>query len=132
MTQAKGESVLLIDDDSFLLDMYAMKFKQCGVEIEAVSDPVAALERLRKGAAPSIILLDIIMPVMNGFDFLEALKKENLATGARVIVLSNQGQQEDIERATKLGAIGYIVKASAIPSEVCDKALAIARGEQHT
>lgn len=107
-----------------------MKFKQCGIPIEAVNDPAVALDKLRKGATPSIILLDIIMPGMTGFDFLEAVQKEGLAKGARLIVLSNQGQQEDIDKATKLGAIGYIIKASAIPSEVCDKALAIARGTQ--
>lgn len=120
------ESVLLIDDDGFLLDMYAVKFKQCGITVDAVNDPAVGLEKLRKGATPSIILLDVIMPGMNGFDFLEAAKKENLIKNSRVIMLSNQGQQEDIDKATKLGAAGYIIKASAIPSEVCDKALSIA------
>jgi len=115
--------IYLIDDDSFLLDMYALKFKECGLPVEAVSDAKLALEKLRQGATPDVILVDIIMPGMNGFDFLEALQKEGLAKGAQVIVLSNQGQQEDIDRATKLGAHGYIIKASAIPSEVCDKVI---------
>ena len=117
--------VFLIDDDSFLLDMYALKFKECGINVEAISDPQAALEKIRKGAAPDVIIVDIIMPNMTGFDFLEALQKENLLPNTRRIVLSNQGQQEDIDKATKLGAAGYIIKASAIPSEVCDKVLAI-------
>lgn len=117
--------VYLIDDDSFLLDMYALKFKECGLPVEAIADARAALDKIRAGANPDIVIVDIIMPGMTGFDFLEALQKENLVPGARKIVLSNQGQQEDIERATKLGATGYIIKASAIPSEVCDKVLAI-------
>jgi CheY-like chemotaxis protein len=117
--------VYLIDDDSFLLDMYAIKFKECGLPVEAVSDPKVALDKIRAGATPDIVIVDIIMPGMTGFDFLEALQKENLVPNARKIVLSNQGQQEDIERATKFGATGYIIKASAIPSEVCDKVLAI-------
>ncbi len=117
--------VYLIDDDSFLLDMYALKFKECGLPVEAVSDPKVALDKIRAGANPDIVIVDIIMPGMTGFDFLEALQKENLVPNARRIVLSNQGQQEDIEKATKLGATGYIIKASAIPSEVCDKVLAI-------
>lgn len=119
------ELVFLIDDDRFLLDMYALKFNECGIEVDAMNDPQVALEKLRAGAAPSAIIVDIIMPVMNGFDFLEALKQEGLGKGASLIVLSNQGQQEDIDRAQKLGIDGYIIKASAIPSEVCDKVLAI-------
>lgn len=123
MTQPK--SIFLIDDDSFLLDMYALKFKECGLPVEAISDAQIALEKIRQGAKPDIILVDIIMPGMNGFDFLEALQKEKLLPEAQLVVLSNQGQPEDIDRATKLGAHGYIIKASAIPSEVCEKVLAI-------
>ncbi len=131
MTQSPNEElVFLVDDDSFLLDMYAMKFKDCGVPIEANHDPAAALEKLRKGAQPTIILLDVIMPGISGFDFLETVKKENLAPRARIIMLTNQGQQEDIDRALSLGAAGYIVKASAIPSEVCQRALEIGRSKK--
>ena len=125
MTEQHSKLVYLIDDDSFLLDMYALKFKECGLPVEAISDASIALEKLRQGATPDVILVDIIMPGMSGFDFLEAVKREGLAKNARLVVLTNQGQQEDIDRATKLGAQGYIVKASAIPSEVCDKVLAI-------
>ncbi|MEK7063731.1 MAG: response regulator [Patescibacteria group bacterium] len=125
MTDAQKDLVLLVDDDAFLLDMYAMKFKQCGLLVDAVSNPVAALDKLRAGLVPGVILLDVIMPGLNGFEFLEIVRKEGLAKEAKVIMLSNQGQQEDIDKATALGADGYIIKASAIPSEVCDKALAI-------
>lgn len=117
--------VYLIDDDSFLLDMYALKFKECGLPVEAIPDPTVALDKIRAGATPDMIIVDIIMPGMTGFDFLEALQTEHLVPTARKIVLSNQGLQEDIERATKLGATGYIIKASAIPSEVCEKVLAL-------
>lgn len=125
-TKSRKDSVLIIDDDKFLLDMYTLKFKECGCSVEAVSDPVAALEKLRAGASPNIILLDVIMPNMNGFEFLEAVKKEGLAKDASVIMLSNQGQQEDIDKAMSLGASGYIIKASSIPSEVLAKTLSIA------
>lgn len=127
MTQP--QLVYLIDDDSFLLDMYAMKFKECGLPVEAITDATVALQKIRDGATPDIIIVDIIMPGMTGFDFLDALQKEGLAKGARLIVLSNQGQQEDIDHATKLGATGYIIKASAIPSEVCEKVMAISKSK---
>ena len=119
-------SVLIVDDDKFLLDMYTLKFKDGGCDVEAISDPLKALDRLRSGAAPAIVLLDVVMPSMNGFEFLETVRKENLAKTSTVIMLSNQGQQEDIDKAMKLGASGYIIKASSIPSEVLQKTLSIA------
>lgn len=119
----KNYSVLLVDDDHFLLDIYSLKFKERGCSITAESDPTKALEKLRAGLDPSVILLDIIMPGMSGFDFLEAVKKEGLAKRAAIIILSNQGQDEDLKRAIDLGADGYIIKASAIPSEVLEKTI---------
>ena len=108
----------LVDDDRFLLDMYAVKFKTAGHEVSAFQNGEEALVALREKPAPDALLLDIVMPSMDGFQILEANRKENLATTTKVIVLSNQGQESDIEKATKLGAAGYIIKASAIPSEV--------------
>lgn len=122
---SRKDSVLMVDDDKFLLDMYTLKFKESGCTVEAIADPHAALEKLRAGSKPNIIMLDIVMPGMSGFEFLEAVKKENLAKGATIVMLSNQGLQEDIDKAMSLGASGYIVKASSIPSEVLAKALAI-------
>ena len=119
-------SMLLIDDDQFLLDMYAMKFSACGCKVESTSSPENALEILRKGARPNIILLDIMMPGTDGFDFLETLQKEKLAEDSVVIMLTNQGQQDDIEKAIALGADGYIIKASSIPSEVLKQTIDIA------
>ncbi len=123
--QKRTETILIVDDDKFLLDMYTLKFKESGCTVEAMSDPGDALNRLRGGFAPQVVLLDVVMPTMTGFEFLEAIKKENLAKGATLIVLSNQGQEDDINKATSLGASGYIIKASSIPSEVLTKAMEI-------
>lgn len=108
----------LVDDDRFLLDMYAVKFKAAGHTVTAFSGGEEVLEALRKDPAPDALLLDIVMPGMTGFEILEAIKREQLAQSAKVIVLSNQGQESDITQAKELGADGYIIKASAIPSEV--------------
>jgi CheY-like chemotaxis protein len=88
-----------------------------------------ALEKLRNGLDPDIMLVDIVMPTMDGFEFLAKVKEEGLASKATIIVLSNLGQPEDIEKGISLGASGYIIKASATPSEVVEKVeQALARG----
>ena len=115
----------LVDDDRFLLDMYAVKFKAAGHEVTAFQNGEEALALLRDKPAPDAMLLDIVMPTIDGFDVLETIRKENLAPTTKVIVLSNQGQESDIERAKQLGAAGYIIKASAIPSEVYSETIAI-------
>lgn len=117
--------IYLVDDDRFLLDMYAVKFRNAGHEVTAFQGGELALEALRKDPKPDAMLLDIVMPGIDGFEVLEAIKKENLAGTAKVIVLSNQGAESDLERAKSLGASGYIIKASAIPSEVFSETIKI-------
>lgn len=112
--------IYLVDDDRFLLDLYMVKFKNAGHDVTAFNSGQEFLDTLRKATEPmpDAILLDIIMPGVTGFDVLEALRKENLAPQAKVIILSNQGLDADIEKAKQYHVDGYIVKASAIPSEV--------------
>ncbi len=111
-------SVLFVDDDTFLTDMYSLKFTTAGHTIRVAHSGEEALEILRGGFAPDAIVVDLIMPGMSGFELIEALNTENLAPHAARIVLSNQGEKSDIERLQKLGVTGNIVKANAIPSEV--------------
>src|SRR5665213_1626528 len=110
--------IYLTDDDRFLLDMYAVKFKAAGHEVNIFQNGNEVLEELRNKAAPDALLLDIVMPEIDGFQVLETIQREKLAPAMKTIVLSNQGQESDIEKAKKFGAVGYIIKASAIPSEV--------------
>lgn len=119
--------VYLVDDDRFLLDLYAVKFKNAGHDVTLFGGGEELLAALRKpgNEAPDVILLDLIMPGMTGFEAMEALRKEKLAPRARIVVLSNQGQDSDIEKAKALSADGYIIKASAIPSEVYAEAVRI-------
>ncbi|HEY4489179.1 MAG TPA: response regulator [Candidatus Paceibacterota bacterium] len=117
--------IYLVDDDRFLLDMYAVKFRNAGHEVTAFQGGELALEALRKDPKPDALLLDIVMPGIDGFEVLELIKKDNLAGTAKIIVLSNQGAENDLERAKSLGADGYIIKASAIPSEVFSETMKI-------
>lgn len=119
--------VLIVDDDKFLLDIYTVKFKENGLEVNTAISGEDALERLRENSNYDIILLDIVMPVMDGFAFLEKKKEEKLAPNAVIVILSNQGQVSDIDKAKKYGIHGYIVKASTIPSEVLKEVLKVAK-----
>jgi len=124
----KQYKALIIDDDKFLLDMYAIKFGQSGFEVLACLGAEDALEKIRGGFLPDVILSDILMPSMDGFTFLERLRDERLAQGAKKIVLSNKGEKPDIDKAVSLGAHGYIIKANVLPSEVVEKTRRILSG----
>jgi CheY-like chemotaxis protein len=113
--------ILLVDDDNFLRDMYATKFTQGGHEVDAVDGAGLALARLEQGTAYDVILLDMVMPGMSGLELLTAIKTNYPDNQAKLIVLSNQGQEEDIREATEAGAAAYIIKAESVPSEVLEK-----------
>jgi two-component system copper resistance phosphate regulon response regulator CusR len=119
--------LLIVDDDVFLRDMYAVKFTECGHDTDVADGAVNALKKIEKTSDYDIILLDMIMPGMSGSELIKAIKKQFPNLGAKCIVLSNQGQTEDINEAKKAGAEGYIIKAEAIPSEVVKKVEAFSK-----
>lgn len=129
-TQNGGKplKVMIVDDDQFLLNMYSLKFKNDGFEVILETSAVNALQKLKDGYAPDIVLLDFIMPDMNGLDFLEHVRKANFIPQAKIIALTNQNQPDDVDRAKKLGVLKYIVKASTIPSEVVNEVKKILAG----
>lgn len=115
------KKVMIVDDDTFLLDMYALKFAQSGYEVETALGPEIAYDKLKGGYVPEVMLVDVVMPTMNGFELLEKIKKEGLAPKAAKIFLSNRGQPSDIARGEELGTKGFIVKANSTPAEVVAK-----------
>ncbi len=114
-------TLYLVEDDNFLIEMYSQRFVQSGYNVIPKTNAMDALKGLRDGDKPKILVTDIIMPGMDGFEFLQKVNEENLAEGAAIVVLSNLGEDEDIDKAVKLGALGYIVKATSTPSEVVQK-----------
>lgn len=124
----QGKKIFICDDDKFLLDMYTFKFKEKGFEVTQAFGSIDALNKLKGGIKPDIMLLDVVMPAMDGFELLGLLKKENLIGNAKVIILSNLGQPSDVEKGRALGASGYVVKASATPSEVVEKVITVLNG----
>jgi CheY-like chemotaxis protein len=116
--------ILLVDDDTFLRDMYATKFIECGHKVTTAQHAPDALRILETDHSFDLMIVDMIMPGMTGVELIKELgdlfgKTEDFSM--RCIVLSNQGQDQDISEAKEAGAIGYIIKASSVPSEVVTK-----------
>ena len=119
MTKEKIK-IFLVEDDAFLLSMYATKFEMEGFKVIMAEDGEKAV-RLAQKEIPDIILLDIILPKMNGFEFLTQLKANSATARIPVILLTNLSQKDEIEKGLKLGAVDYLIKAHFMPSEVVDK-----------
>ena len=116
----KKIKIILIEDDTFLVEMYTTKFDLEGFEVIAAEDGKKGLDMAKK-ENPDIILLDILMPKMDGFEVLDALKKDKEMAKIPVVLLTNLGQKDDVKKGFKNGAVGYLIKAHFMPSEVVDK-----------
>lgn len=116
--KSNGKKIMIVDDDNFLLDMYSMKFRSNGYQVVVCNGSDEALNKLREGENPDIFIFDIIMPKMDGVALYEEIIKANLIPNAVKVVLTNQGQVEDREKAEMMKVDGYIVKALHTPSEV--------------
>lgn len=125
MENVNKKNVFIVDDDEFLLDMYVLKFQESGFAVDIAKGGEEALEKLRAGLKPDIMLLDIVMPRLDGFELLRTIKKEQLAPRAKVIMLTNLGQKEDIDRGLRIGADDYIVKAQFTPTEIVQRVRAL-------
>jgi two-component system response regulator CpxR len=121
MNETKKQRVCIVDDDPFLLDMYNLKFQQAGYEVVCFTDSTKAIEAMRNDKDFDAVLLDLVMPKMDGFEILRTIREENLFDEHVVVaILSNQGQDKDISRAEELGIDGYLIKANTLPSEVLE------------
>lgn len=117
------KKILIVDDDSFLLDMYVTRFGQAGFEVNPAMSAEDALLKIRDGYTPDVALFDVVMPAVDGFELVEQINKENLLTDTVKIYLTNLGQDQDMEKGKALGAAGYIVKANNTPTEVVEKVI---------
>jgi CheY-like chemotaxis protein len=114
------ESVLLVDDDEFIRDIYSTKFGDAGLDVTAVENGKEALAVI-EGTEFDVILIDMIMPEMDGVEFLEELFGQDKQADASVIILSNQGQPENIDAAEQFDIDGYLIKANNVPSEILEE-----------
>jgi len=123
MDENKKYKVVIVDDDDFLINMYAVKFGNSDISVEACKSGEELLEKLKTITGVNLILLDIVMPGMSGIETLQEMRKNKLGGDIPVIMLTNQSEENYINEAKKLGIAGYIVKSAATPSEVLDEVL---------
>lgn len=116
--QVQPKKILFVDDDSFLLDMYSLKFTKAGYDVKIANSSELALKMIRDGYSPDIMLVDVVMPGIDGLELVSTIKGEKLIPSAVIIMLTNQSASDDVARAQKASVDGYIVKATSIPSEV--------------
>ena len=114
--------ILLIEDDKFLRRACEIGLKKRGFTVLTANDGEEGLQQARTGS-PHLILLDMLMPKLNGMETLEALKKDEQTRDIPVVILSNSSVDADIQRAKALGAIGYLVKASLSLQELADRVI---------
>jgi two-component system, OmpR family, response regulator AdeR len=112
--------VAIIEDDMAIVQMYRTKFENEGYQVEVAGDGQAGLE-LIDTFAPDVILLDLMMPNMNGLEMLQKLRSTSPVHRARVVVLTNMGDTETATRVYKMAADDYIVKAEMTPKQVTER-----------
>ena len=112
--------ILLVEDDPFLLSMYNTKFELENFKVVTAEDGEKGLKLALK-ELPDVILLDIMLPRMDGFEVLKALKADKKTSGIPVILLTNLSQKEKVKEGLSLGANDYLIKAHFMPSEVVEK-----------
>lgn len=105
-----GKKILVVEDDKFLIKAYNIKFSKAGFEVITAMDGLSGLE-IARNEAPKLILLDLMLPKIDGFEFLKRMSQDEKIKNIPVIVLSNLGQQNDKDKAISLGAKDYLIKA---------------------
>lgn len=115
-----AKKILLVEDERALRDMYTMKLTKEGYEVTAVEDGEQALTSAKE-VKPDIVLLDVMIPKIDGFAVLEELRKTKGFAKTPIIMLTNLGQKEDLEKGKKVGATDYLIKADNTPASVAKK-----------
>lgn len=111
------KKILIVEDDEILSDIYATKLGMEGYEVILASEGYKGIEAAIR-QEPDLILLDIVLPKMNGFEILKMLKKKDKVKDIPVIFLSNLGQDYEVSKGLELGAVKYLIKANYTPAQV--------------
>lgn len=114
------KKIVIVEDDNFLMELMARKLTVENFEVVSAFNGEEGLKKIKE-EKPDFVLLDLILPGINGFEVLEKLKNDKETMGIPVVILSNLGQKDDIEKGFKLGAEDFLVKAYFTPGEIVEK-----------
>lgn len=120
MAARTQKKILLVEDDDFVGRAYKDGLQRAGFEVETATDGNEALKKA-KSIRPDLIILDLVMPIKNGFEVLEELRKDQSFGAVPIFVVSNLGQDTDIEKAMQLGATDYLVKNQFSMKQVVER-----------
>ena len=123
-----SKKIVIIEDDKFLRELISKKLSDAGYEVLEAIDGEEGIKRVKE-SKPDLVLLDLILPGIDGFEVLGQIKQDPSFSNLPVIILSNLGQKEDVEKGLKLGAVDFLVKAHFTPGEIIEKIKKILREE---
>lgn len=114
------KKILIVEDDKFLRELISKKLSDEGFTTHEAGDGEEGLKQIKE-IRPDLILLDLILPSIDGFEVLTRMKQDQKISSIPVVILSNLGQKEEVERGLKLGASDYLIKAHFTPGEIIEK-----------
>ena len=114
------KKIILVEDDPFLIDIYTTKLKELDFAIQVATDGEEAISKIKE-EKPDLIVLDIVLPHVDGWEILREIKGEEKLAKTKIIILSNLGQKEEVEKGLQLGATKYLIKAHYTPSQVVEE-----------
>ena len=113
-------NILIVEDDKFLRELITQKLSKEGFNVSEAVDGEEGIKKIKE-EKPQLVLLDLILPGIDGFEVLSRMKEDPIVSSTPVIILSNLGQKEDVEKGLKLGAVDYLIKAHFTPGEIIEK-----------
>jgi len=117
-----NQTIMIVEDDSFVMDIYQTKLSQEGYDIVSANNGMEALKKLEDTQCnPDLMLLDIVMPYVDGLEVLKKIKASERLKNIPVILLTNLSQKEEVGQGLSLGASDYLIKSHFTPSEVLEK-----------
>jgi len=114
------KNILIIEDDEFFRELISKSLSSGGFVVSGAVDGQKGIEKAKE-LKPSLILLDLLLPSMDGFEVLSNLKKDSETSSIPVLILSNLGSKEDIDKAVKLGAADFLIKSQFASDEIIKK-----------
>lgn len=114
------KSILLVEDDPFLIEIYSKKLAEAGFFAEVVSNGEEVLAKVKE-KKPELVILDIVLPQVDGWEILQQIKQDPELKNTKIVILSNLGQKEEVEKGIESGAEKYLIKAHFTPSQVVEE-----------